>query len=87
MCELLHIVEWNRNFEHILDLTGAVTETRPGDASTTFPGRSSEFGTDDIEKKVGPLSQRAGRKALGQTLSGRLDGLDHKVIECHGLFG
>jgi hypothetical protein len=32
----------NRNFEQILDLTGAVTETRPGDAPTTFlAGRAS----------------------------------------------
>jgi hypothetical protein len=66
---------------------GAVPKTPPGDAPTTLPGRSSEFGTDDIEKKVGPLSQRAGRKALGQTLSGRLDALDQKVIESRGLLG
>jgi hypothetical protein len=69
------------------DLTAAVPETRPGDARTTFPGRSIEFGTDDIDKKVGPLPRRAARKAPGQTPSGRLDALDQKVIESDAVFG
>jgi hypothetical protein len=38
-------------------------------------------------RKLGLYPSAQAEKLSVKTLSGRLDGLDHKVIECHGLFG